>query len=89
MESQRAMPSVEEALKVLVAALRALEMPGLDRAEVLRLRSIISGVNTYKELLADYVDYRGIENKSIDLEKKYTELVKRPEYVGRQSDDKT
>ena len=50
------LPSVEEALRTLSAALKALETPGLDQAEVLRLRSIISGVKIYKELFADYLD---------------------------------
>jgi hypothetical protein len=55
------LPSVEEQLRVLAAALNELKIPGLDQAEVLRLRSIIQGVKIYKELFADYVDYRGLE----------------------------
>jgi hypothetical protein len=69
------LPSVEEALKTLCAALKALETPGLDRREVLRLRNIISGVKTYKELLADYVDYRGVEQELIELREKYEALA--------------
>jgi hypothetical protein len=67
------LPSVEDALKTLSAALKALEQPGLDQAEVLRLRSIISGVKIYKELFADYVDYRGLEAEVVELRKKYAE----------------
>jgi hypothetical protein len=37
------LPSVEESLKKLSAALKALETPGLDQSEVLRLRGIIAG----------------------------------------------
>lgn len=70
------MPSVEEALKTLCAALKALETPGLDKSEVLRLRSIISGIKTYKELFVDYLDYRGLEQRLIELEGKYSALVK-------------
>ena len=39
-------------LKVLVAALKALETEGLDKSEVLRLRGIVQSVKVYKELLA-------------------------------------
>ena len=53
LELPEEMPSVEEALKTLCAALKALETPGLDKSEVLRLRSVISGAKVYKELLAD------------------------------------
>ena len=68
------LPSVEEALKLLVAAMEALQKPGLSRAEVSRLRSIIQAVRTYKELLADYMDYRGIEAELIELEAKFGKL---------------
>jgi hypothetical protein len=57
------LPSVEEQLRLLAAAISQLDTPGLDKAEVLRLRSIIVGVKSYKELFTDYVDYRGIESK--------------------------
>jgi hypothetical protein len=75
LEMPEELPSVEEALKLLVAAMEALQKPGLSRAEVSRLRSIIQAVRTYKELLADYVDYRGIEAELIELEAKYGKLV--------------
>ncbi len=38
------LPSVEEALRVLYAALDALQQGGLDQTEVLRLRSIATMV---------------------------------------------
>ena len=75
LEMPEELPSVEEALKLLVAAMEALQKPGLSRAEVSRLRSIIQAVRTYKELFADYVDYRGIEAELIELEAKYGKLV--------------
>jgi len=71
------LPSVEEALKTLTAALRALEQPGLDQGEVLRLRSIIQGVKIYEELFADYVDYRGIEAELVEMRRKYEELAEK------------
>jgi hypothetical protein len=76
LELPQEMPSVEEALKTLCAALKALETPGLDKGEVLRLRSIITGIKTYKELFVDYLDYRGLEQRLLELEGKYSALVK-------------
>jgi hypothetical protein len=70
------LPSVEEALKKLAAALKGLEQPGLDQAEVLRLRSIISGVKIYKEIFADYFDYCELEERLVELERKYGESAK-------------
>lgn len=69
------LPSVEEVLKTLAAALNMLKTPGLDKSDVLRLRSIISGCKTYKELLADYMDYRGLEIELVDLREKYEKFA--------------
>jgi len=69
------LPSVEEQLKVLTAALEALRSPEVEKLDVLRLRAIIQGVRVYQELLAEYVDYRGIEAKVVDLEAKYAKLL--------------
>ncbi len=71
------LPSIEETLKKLAAALNALDQPGLDKTEVLRLRGIISGCKDYKELFADYVNYRGLEAELLDLRDKYGTLVKK------------
>ncbi len=69
------LPSVEEQLKVLAAALDALRSPEIEKLDVLRLRAIIQGVRVYQELLGEYVDYRGIEAKVVDLEAKYAKLL--------------
>jgi hypothetical protein len=75
------LPSVEEALKVLVVAVDQLRVSGLGQAEILRLRSVISGVKVYKELLADFLNYRELEQRLIELEGKYAGLVKKAENV--------
>jgi IS30 family transposase len=69
------LPSVEEQLKVLAAALEALRSPEIEKLDVLRLRAIIQGVRVYQELLGEYVDYRGIEEKVVELEEKYAKLL--------------
>ena len=70
------LPSIEEELKTLVAALKGLETPNLDKTDVLRLRGIIQGVKVYQKLIADYIDYRGLEAELIEWREKYADLAK-------------
>jgi hypothetical protein len=63
------LPSVEEKLRVLDAALVALERPGLRAAEISRLHNIIQGVKVYQQLFADFVNYRAIESEVLELRK--------------------
>ena len=69
------LPSVETQLRVLAAALEALQSTEIDKVDILRLRAIIQGSRVYQELLAEYVDYRGIEKKVIELEERYVKLI--------------
>jgi len=69
------LPSVEEALKILAAALQESTKKGLDKVEVQRLQVVATLSRTYKDLLADYIDYRGIEAKLLELEEKYERLA--------------
>ena len=73
--------SVECALEKLNSALNALELPGLDQSETLRLRSIIQGRKVYIEKFAEYLNYRELEARLIELEGKYGELVKKAKNV--------
>jgi len=73
------LPSIEETLKILAAALEALKTPGLDKAEVLRLRGIIAGVKVYQERFAEYVHYREMEEELMEARRKYAELLKKSE----------
>ena len=68
--------SVEEVLKELHAAVVGLKAPGLDKTEVIRLRGIIADCKVYTEMLADYMDYRGLEAELLDLRAKYEVLSK-------------
>ncbi|PVX27317.1 MAG: hypothetical protein CW716_02950 [Candidatus Bathyarchaeum sp.] len=70
------LPSVEEALKILAAALKRAAQEGLDKVEVQRLNVVATLARTYKELFADYVHYREIEAKLVELEVKYAKLAK-------------
>ncbi len=77
LELPKDLPSIEETLKTLAAALEALKTPGLDKAEVLRLRGIIAGVKVYQERFAEYVHYREMEEELMEARKKYAELLKK------------
>jgi hypothetical protein len=63
------LPSVEEKLRVLDAALVALERPGLCAVEISRLHNIIQGVKVYQQLFADFVNYRALESEVLELRK--------------------
>ena len=67
------LPSIEEQLKKLSAALTELEQSGLEQSETLRLRSIIQGVKIYKELFEDFVDYRGFEAEFLEFKRRAAE----------------
>jgi hypothetical protein len=69
------LPSVEETLKDLAGALRAAKEPGLNKVEVQRLHAIATLARTYKEILADYLNYREVEAKLNDMEAKYAALL--------------
>lgn len=82
--------SVEETLKRMVAALNALDVPGLEKSEVLRLRGIIIGAKMYKDILADYINYRGLEEELLEVKQellgwkqKYEELANRDKPSGQ------
>lgn len=70
------LPSVEETLKKLAAALDTACTPGLDRVEVQRLQVVSTLSKTYQEALVGYLNYRGIESKLNDMEAKYDALLK-------------
>ena len=63
------LPSVEEKLRVLDAALVALERPNLRAVEISRLHNIIQGVKVYQQLFADFVNYRALETEVLELRK--------------------
>ena len=76
-ELPKELPSVEEALKILAGALKVAAQPGLDKVEVQRLQVVATLARTYKDLLADYIDYRKIEKNLVELRTKYARLAKK------------
>ena len=45
-------------------------MPGLSKTEIMRLRSLIQTSSLYQKRIAEYMDYRGLEKRLIDLNEK-------------------
>ena len=72
--------SVEDALKKLVAAMNALEEPGLSRTDVMRLRALIQTSGLYQKRLAEYMQYRQIEAKVDKVIEKLQRLEKEKSY---------
>jgi hypothetical protein len=81
------LPSVEEALKKLAAAMNALETPGLSKTEIMRLRSLIQATGAYQMRFAEYVNYRGLEKELVELTENYEELMKRMKLEEEAKDD--
>jgi len=81
------LPSVEEALKILVAAMNALRQGGLTKTDILRLRAIVETTKIYKDLLAAYVNYRGIEAKIVKMEEDYERLISQTKNLASRADN--
>ena len=71
------LPTIEEALQILAAALRKGAEAGLDKDEVQHLQVVATLAKTYKEFFADYVDYRGLEVELMEWREKYAVLAKK------------
>ncbi len=69
------LPSVEEALRRLAGALEASCQQGLSKVEVQRLQVVATLARAYKDILADYLNYREVEVKLNDMEAKYASLL--------------
>ena len=77
LELPEELPSVETVLKkAAAAALAGLETPDLSKVEVMRLRALIQSAAVYQAKIAEYMDYRRIEAKLIDLDEKYERLIR-------------
>jgi hypothetical protein len=71
------LPNVEETLRILAAALLKSAEAGLSKDEVGRLQVVATLAKTYKDAFAEYLDYRGIEERLDALEAKYERLEKK------------
>ena len=61
------LPSIEEGLLKLVAVMKALDNRKLTKTDVMRLRTLIQTSTIYQQKFAEYVGYRKIERKVIEV----------------------
>jgi hypothetical protein len=66
------LPSIEEKIRHLNAALDALEQPGLSSTEISRLTKIIQGVNLYEKLYAHFLNYKKVEEELLEIRRQLT-----------------
>jgi hypothetical protein len=71
------LPTIEETLQILAAALWKSAEAGLNKDEVQRLQVVSNLAKTYKEAFADYANYLGIEERLAELEAKQDVPVKK------------
>jgi len=75
-EKVKNLPSLEEVLKLVAGALQKATEPGLGKTELQRLSTIADLYKAYVDGLERYVQYRKIEERLVELEKKYGDLAK-------------
>ena len=68
------LPTVEEAGKILGGALLAMTRPGASKEDLRRWKAVADVAWKYKEFMADFLDYRALEEKYVELRKKYEDL---------------
>ena len=74
--------TVEQVLLFLARAVKSLEQPGLEKGEVLRLRSLVQACRVYQDKFAEYVNYRRIEGDLMELRKEVAALRAREEHAA-------
>ncbi len=75
-EPVKDLPSLEEVLKIVAGALNKAEEPGLGKTELQRLSVIVDLSKEYREGLKEFVNYKMIEARLVELEKKYADLAR-------------
>jgi len=76
------LPSIEEALLKLAAAMKALENPKLTKTDIMRLRTLIQTSTIYQKRFAEYVGYKRIEAKLVAANELLEQCAK-SDYSGR------
>ena len=70
------LPSVKEVLKVLARVLKSFDKPGLEMSEIQRLQAMVATIRSYETMLANFMRYREIEKRVVELEAKYARLAR-------------
>ena len=67
----RPLPSIEEKLRELDNASKALHHKGLSPTEIKRLGKIIDAAKEYNQLFEKYAHYRDLENELVELRRQF------------------
>jgi len=76
LEFPKELPSLEEVLKIVAAAIFKACQGGLGKTELQRLDTIATLYKAYAAGLEQYVGFSKIEARLLEMEKKYGELAK-------------
>lgn len=71
--------TIQEALEKLSTAIKKLESEGLEKKDIIRLRTLIQGIKIYSTAFADYTDYHRVEAEVLELREMVGQLVKKAE----------
>jgi len=63
-------------LKVLARVLKSFDKPGLEMSEIQRLQPVVSTIRSYETMFANFMHYREIEKRVVELEAKYARLAR-------------
>lgn len=72
----------EDALKILAGTIEALRQPGLDKADITRLRAIVDACKTYDSTLEKFEKWVEFEERLLEMEKKLQELTRTEKVVS-------
>jgi hypothetical protein len=70
LKKKRPLPSIEEKMREMDDASRALKQPGLSATEVARLGKFIEAAKVYNLFFEKYMHYRDLENELVELRRR-------------------
>jgi hypothetical protein len=73
LKTKRPLPSVDEKMRELDDATKALHQKGLSPTEIKRLSKIIDAAKVYNQLFEKYAHYRELENELMELRRQLAE----------------
>jgi hypothetical protein len=71
LETNRPLPSIEQKMREMDDASKALHRKGLSPTEVARLSKIIEAAKVYNQFFEKYMHYRDIENELVELRRQF------------------
>ncbi len=76
---KKEIPTPAEALRFLACCMEKLQKGGLSKVDILQIRTSVQTMTAYYHLYGKFVDYAGLENLLLELNKKYDRLLAQKE----------